>query len=67
MNAHDLAKEMTEKEADNVIGYWENNDSSKLATFKRLVSLGDSKILAVATVMTMEKKDSEIYQKAYYS
>ena len=67
MNAHELANKLTEKEVENVIAYWEQENSHKLDEMKSLVRLGDSKALAVATVMTAKDRDSEIYRIAYYS
>lgn len=64
-----IANEMTEKEADNIIGGWErDNESDVLKTYNSLVKLGDSKQLAVATAMAdkYNKKDNEeFYSKAY--
>jgi len=36
-------------------------------TFNRLVQLGDSKELALKTVLEMKTRNTETYQIAYYS
>lgn len=67
MNAHELANEMTEIEADNVIAYWKENELNKLSEMGSLLNLGDSKKLAVATIMTKTNCDNTSYKEAYYS
>ncbi len=61
-----LASELTAQQIKNVVAYWENAKQDKLDTFKRLVRLGDSEALAMATVILDNRPDnSEIYRKAY--
>ncbi len=61
-----LASEITAQQINNVVAYWENAKQDKLDTFKRLVRLGDSEALAMATVILDNRPDnSEIYRKAY--
>ena len=49
---YNLANEMTEQEALNVVAGWENaNETKSIKTFNSLVSLGDSKQMACATVI----------------
>lgn len=67
MTAHELSARMTEQEAENVIKYWAEKNADKLVEFKSLVRLGDSKRLAVATVMLDKKYSTETYEQAYYS
>ena len=67
MKAFELEAEMTEQQADNVIAMWEHTKSEKLDSAKSLMRLGDSKILAVATVMVQVNHSTEMYKEAYYS
>jgi len=68
MTVFELAKSLTEKQVDNVIGYWNANCmAGKLKTFNSLVRLGDSKALACATVMIEKETDSSVYKIAYES
>jgi len=47
-----LANELTNQEVNNIVGGWENvNEIESLKTFNSLVSLGDSRELACATVI----------------
>lgn len=65
---YQLANELTEQEADNIIGGWErDNETETIRTYESIVRLGDSKQLAVATAMAAKynKKDEGIYSKAY--
>ena len=65
---YNLAHELTEQEADNIIGGWErDNETETIRTYESMVRLGDSKQLAVATAMAdkYNKKDDGIYGKAY--
>jgi hypothetical protein len=68
MTVFELAKSLTEKQANNVVGYWDANGmTEKLNTFNSLVRLGDSKELACATVMIEKEADYSIYRLAYES
>ena len=64
-----LAKELTNKEVDNIVAGWENvNETESLITFSSLVSLGDSRELACATVISKKynsKDNTEFYNNAY--
>lgn len=65
---YSVASELTEQEADNIIGGWErDNEIETIRTYESMVRLGDSKQLAVSTAMADKyyKKDSEFYSKAY--
>ncbi len=68
MTAHELSKEMTNLEANNVLAYWDNKDDARFLTAKQLMRLGDSKTLAVATLMLQKQNESsEMYELAYCS
>ena len=67
MNAHELAKIITDEEVANTIATWESEGSSKLNEMKTLIRLGDSKKMAVATMILEKEHDSELYNFAYYS
>lgn len=64
-----LANELTEQEVNNILGSWEqSNETKSIETFNSLVRLGDSKGLAMATVIADKyntKEESEIYYQAY--
>ena len=65
---YNLSNELTEKEADNIIGGWKrDNETDVIRTYESMVRLGDSKQLAVATAMAdkYNKKDDSGYSKAY--
>jgi len=67
-----LANELTEKEINNILGYWESNkETDQIIMFNSLVTLGDSKGLAVATAISekykKQNKDVKLYEQAYYS
>jgi hypothetical protein len=66
-----LASELTEKEINNVLAGWENtNEAESLETFDVLVSLGDSRGLALATTIAKKykgEKDNSTYILAYES
>jgi len=66
-----LAKEFTEQEINNVLGSWNtNNETKELNTFNSLVKLGDSRGLALATVIAEKynnKGVSEMYEIAHES
>ena len=68
---YNLANQMTEEEASNVVLGWErDNDIKSLEFYNNLVQLGDSKQLACATVIAKKANDkgsSEMYQIAYSS
>jgi len=64
-----LANELTNQEVNNIVGGWENvNEIESLKTFNSLVSLGDSRELACATVIAKKynsKDNNETYYNAY--
>jgi len=66
-----LANEFTEQEINNVLGSWNtNNETKELNTFNTLVKLGDSRGLALATVIAEKynnKGVSEMYEIAHQS
>lgn len=65
-----LASELTEQQILNVIGGWEHRDEiKKIEDFNRLVRLGDSRALAMATIMIgdYEAKEPSLYKTAYES
>ena len=66
---HTLANELTEAQVENILSHWEATEDKALETFKSLVRLGDSRELAVATVISEKYRnnDSEIYRVAYES
>lgn len=67
MKTQELAKKLGEKEIQNILGFWEkNNDQKKLSDFNCLVRLGDSKALAMATVLNDNRPDSSDEYKAAY-
>lgn len=69
MTTNELAKKLTEKQIQNIVGGWEQRkETKKLADFKCLIRLGDSEALAIATVLNDNRADnSEIYKAAYES
>ena len=68
---YNLAKELTNQEVNNIVAGWENvNETESLRSFNSLVSLGDSRELACATVIANKANDkgkSEMYKTAYCS
>ena len=69
MNVYELAKALTEKQVENIVNGWADN-SKELKEYNSLVRLGDSKNLAVATVLHNKKTrpdNSAEYAAAYYS
>ena len=64
-----LANELTNQEVNNIVGGWENvNETESLRTFNSLVSLGDTRELACATVIANKynsKDNEEFYRNAY--
>jgi len=67
---YQLASELTEQQILNVIGGWEHrDDTKKIEDFSSLVRLGDSRALAMATIMIgdCEANDSPLYKIAYES
>lgn len=64
-----LANELTEQQVENVVAGWvAKNEKESINTYNSLVSLGDSKQLACATVMlnkVVEKEVSQMYRMAY--
>lgn len=67
MTTNELAKKLTEKQIQNIVGGWEQRkETKKLADFKCLVRLGDSQALAMATVLNNNKEDNSAAYKAAY-
>jgi len=66
-----LANEFTEQEINNILGSWNTkNEVESLSTFNSLVRLGDSRGLALATVIAEKynnKGVSEMYEIAHES
>ena len=61
-----LANKLTEQEVNNILGYWgQVNETKSIETFNSLVKLGDSKGLAMATVIA-EKYNSKDNYSEYY-
>lgn len=64
-----LANELTEQQVNNILGSWEQiNETKSIESFNGLVRLGDSKQLAMATVIADKfnsKEESEMYYQAY--
>jgi hypothetical protein len=64
-----LANELTNQEVNNIIAGWENvNETESIRTFNSLISLGDSRELACATVIAKKynsKDNTEFYTNAY--
>ena len=64
-----VASELTEKAIVNILGAWNNeNDTNSINEFNTLVRLGDSKALAIATVIANKfnkKEESKMYYSAY--
>ena len=66
MKTHELAKKLSEKEIANIVGGWEQRkETKKLERFNCLVRLGDSKAMAMATVLNETCQDSAAYKAAY--
>lgn len=62
---YNLAKELTEKEVNNVLASWKTaNELEAIRTFNSLVSLGDSRELALAT--TIAKKYNSVTDFQFY-
>lgn len=67
MTTNELAKKLTEKQIQSIVGGWEQRkETKKLADFKCLVRLGDSEALAMATVLNNNKEDNSSAYKAAY-
>jgi hypothetical protein len=65
-----LSNELKEKQIQTLLNDWiSTNEIGKLKQFQSLVKLGDSRALAMATVMLSQKKEfnNEMHQIAYYS
>lgn len=63
---YSLAKELTEKEVNNVLASWEtSNETEQLRQFNSLVSLGDSRELALATTIAKKYDSSDNFQVYY--
>lgn len=64
-----LANELTEQEVNNILCSWEQrNETKSIESFNSLVRLGDSKELAIATVIADKynsKKNYNEFYKAY--
>lgn len=62
-----LANKMTDQEVNNILGSWDQrNETKSIETFNSLVRLGDSRQLAVITVIS-EKYNSVDNYKEYYN
>jgi hypothetical protein len=66
-----LASELTAQEINNVLGAWNvSGETKKTNLFESLVKLGDSRGLAMATVIAEtynKKEESPLYRIAYES
>jgi len=63
---YNLANEMTEQEANNIVRGWEiDGETKSLKTFNSLVRLGDSKQLACATVIADKINTLDNYGEYY--
>lgn len=64
-----LSKELTDQEVNNILARWEvDSEISSIKTFISLTKLGDSRELAVATIIAKKynsKDNVEEYRKAY--
>lgn len=61
-----LANELTEQEVNNILGSWEQrNETKSIESFNSLVRLGDSKELAMATVIAEKYNFKENYTEYY--
>mgnify|MGYP000111744554 CR=1 FL=1 len=74
MNSQEIyktAKSLTEAQIENIVSSWnDNKEEEQIRLFESLVRLGDSKALAVATVIEKKYKkegSNSIYELAYYS
>lgn len=64
---YELASKVTEKEIENVVNRFEPKEE---LLFNQLVQLGDSRAIALFTVIAEKYNNpevSEMYQNAYYS
>ena len=62
-----LASRLTEQEVSNILGSWEQKEETKsIESFDSLVRLGDSRELAMATVIA-EKYNAKENHKEYYN
>jgi hypothetical protein len=64
---YNLAAELKENEIENVLALWAKEDAKSLKTFNNLVSLGDSRALALATVLDGKAEQKEGKFEAYYA
>ena len=66
-----LASELTEQEVTNLLGAWgQKEEKESVDLFHRLVQLGDSRQLAMATCIAERYEDSkciDLYRLAYQS
>lgn len=63
---YQLASELTEKQINNVLGAWnKDGDTEELRSFNSLVSLGDSKPLALATTIAKKYNSKDNYNTYY--
>ena len=63
---YNLANELTEEEVNNILGSWEQrNETNSIESFNSLVRLGDSKKLAMATVIAEKYNSKENYTECY--
>lgn len=61
-----LANELTEQEVNNILGSWEQKEETKsIESFNSLVRLGDSKELAMATIIAEKYNSKENYTEYY--
>ncbi len=61
-----LANELTEQEVNNILGSWEQREETKnIESFNSLVKLGDSRELAIATVIAEKYNSKENYSEYY--
>ena len=71
MNTSETSKiknELTESDINNVLAVWDTEDKENFNRFNSLVSLGDSRALAMATCISMKfdkKENYDFYYKAY--
>lgn len=71
IDSHALAAKLTDKNIENLMNYWEENDKQWFDMANSLVRLGDSIKLAVATTLNKKYKEStfsgEDIQNLHYS
>jgi len=62
-----IAKDLSEKDINNVIEYWKSNNTESLNKFTSLVNLWDSKEIAMATILVEKQVNISEYISAYTS